>query len=546
MIIYKDKLFEHPIKILKAFNSEEVYSLLDEAEALAKTHYVVGYVRYEVWKGHYSSDYPLCYFEVFDDYKKYSPANLASVAIDSCADITFDEYSNAVESIKSEIRDGNSYEVNYTYDWKVRFDGEELDLYEFLLNSQRTPYNAFFKNEYDTVLSFSPELFFKLDGRHILTKPMKGTIGRGRDYLEDRANIEFLQNDVKNRAENVMIVDLLRNDLGRIAKTGSVKVDKLFEIETHKTLHQMTSEVQAELRDDIRLSTLMRAIFPCGSITGAPKISTMHIIDKLEKGLRDIYCGAIGYLAPDEIVFSVPIRILQKKRDEKDFRCRVGGAVVWDSSARAEWEETITKTRFLHSDYSLVETIKVNNGKMFLGEEHIDRLRNSARDLGFKFNKELEKIKPEQNGIMRILLRKDGQYNVEYKQYERTHINNVKISPISTSSTNYLLGYKTTYRPFYADTYRKISAGELYDEIFFNEKGELTEGARTNVLVEIGGKFYTPPLRCGLLNGVLRQSLVECGVCEEKVLYLDDLKKADSIYCINSVRGIKRVYCDFN
>ena len=187
-------------------------------------------------------------------------------------------------SIKDEILNGNTYEVNYTYDWLVDFRDEELSLYDYLLSRQKTPYNAFFKNEYDTVLSFSPELFFEIKDRHILTKPMKGTIARGRDYIEDKTNIEFLKNDIKNRAENVMIVDLLRNDLGRIARTGSVKAEKLFEIETHKPLHQMTSEVEADLKDDVSLADVIKAIFPCGSITGAPKISTMNIIDKVEKG----------------------------------------------------------------------------------------------------------------------------------------------------------------------------------------------------------------------------------------------------------------------
>ena len=259
---------------------------------------------------------------------------------------------------------------------------------------------------------------------------------------------------------------------------------------------------------------------------------------------RDIYCGTIAYLSPDELVCSVPIRILQRKTGDTTFKYRVGGAIVWDSSAQDEWEETITKTKFLQDDYSLVETVKVTNKKIFLAEEHFARLKQSALELGFKFNEEILNIRPERDGILRILLHKNGDFQTELRQFERTHINNVRISPVKISSKNYLLKYKTTYRPFYIDTYKKIVAGEVYDELFFNERGELTEGSRTNILVESGGKFYTPPLKCGLLNGVLRQSLLDAGVCSERVMYLEDIINADAIYCINSVRGIKKVYLD--
>lgn len=548
MIIYRSQLFQNPVKVFKAFNHSEFFAMLDEIESLSKTYYAVGYIRYEAknlfFDESYTNDSPLLYFEVFDKYEEYIPKNQQSYSLNPIPSISFEEYEYAINTVKNEILNGNTYEVNYTYDWLVDFRDEELSLYDYLLSRQKTPYNAFFKNEYDTVLSFSPELFFEIKDRHILTKPMKGTIARGRDYIEDKTNIEFLKNDIKNRAENVMIVDLLRNDLGRIARTGSVKAEKLFEIETHKTIHQMTSEVEADLKDDVSLADVIKAIFPCGSITGAPKISTMNIIDKVENGSRDIYCGAIAYLSPDELVCSVPIRILQRKTGDTTFKYRVGGAIVWDSSAQDEWEETITKTKFLQDDYSLVETVKVTNKKIFLAEEHFTRLKQSALELGFKFNEEILNIRPERDGILRILLHKNGDFQTELRQFERTHINNVRISPVKISSKNYLLKYKTTYRPFYIDTYKKIVAGEVYDELFFNERGELTEGSRTNILVESGGKFYTPPLKCGLLNGVLRQSLLDAGVCSERVMYLEDIINADAIYCINSVRGIKKVYLD--
>lgn len=545
MIIYSNKLFENPVEVIKAFDSQEFLICFKKIESLREKYFLVGYIRYEakdIFLGKsVKSELPLLYFEVFDGFKEYQPKKGVYAKLNTAPDITFNEYKNALTQIKEEIADGNTYEVNYTYDWDVDYSGSELKLYEYLLHKQTTPYNAFFKNEYDTVLSFSPELFFELEGSHILTKPMKGTMPRGETYEKDRENIEFLKNDIKNRAENVMIVDLLRNDLGRIAKTGSVKVSKLFDVETHKTLHQMTSQIEADLEDDVSLYEIFKAIFPCGSITGAPKISTMEIIDRVEKGNRNVYCGAIGIISPDRTVFSVPIRILQKSIGHNSYKYRVGGAVVWDSDIKDEWDETFTKAGFLTDEFRLVETIKVQNKSMFLKEEHFKRLRESAEHFGFTIDESLFKLEPEKNGIMRILLSKNGNYEIQYLPYSRTPVNHIEISDIILDSTNELLRYKTTLKPWYEKSYERIRREEVYDEIFFNERGELCEGARTNILLEIDGKFYTPPLSSGLLNGVLRQNLLDSGVCVEKILYKKDLLEADNIYCINSVRGIKRV-----
>ena len=282
-------------------------------------------------------------------------------------------------------------------------------------------------------------------------------------------------------------------------------------------------------------------LFRSGSITGAPKISTMKIIDRLEKGSRDGYCGAIGLISPKKTVFSVPIRILQKKSDEKTYRYRVGGAIVWNSDIKEEWEETLTKSKILEEDFKLIETVKVEGGKPFLWAEHLNRLKNSAKHFGFKFNPELETLKPTQDGMLRILLSKDGSYSLVYKKLVRSEVCKVEISPKKVDSRKAFLYHKTTYRPYYEESFKKIVDGKIYDELFFNEKGELTEGARSNVLLTINGKLYTPPVKCGLLNGVLRQNLLDRGICTEKILYKEDLLHAENVYCINSVRGIRRV-----
>ena len=545
MIVFGDKIFKNPVKIIKAFTQNELFNALEEIETLKKDFYMTGYIRYEAFNADFSAE-PLLYFEVFENFEQFIPKKVSQKTLNPRPCISFEEYSNAINQIKEEISNGNTYEVNYTYDFEIDYDGDDFELFQYLLKKQKTPYNFYCKNEYDTVLSFSPELFFTLKNNHIVTKPMKGTIKRGANEQEDKKLKEFLQNDEKNRAENVMIVDLLRNDLGRIAKTGSVKVSKLFEIETHKTLHQMTSQIEADLRDDIKLYDIFRAIFPCGSITGAPKVSTMHIIDRVEKGNRGIYCGAIGLITPEEMIFSVPIRILQRRNFPstsgrggrgEGFTYRVGGAIVWDSDIQDEWEETLTKTRFLNENFQIIETIKVENGKLLFENKHLERMKKSAEY--FKINFTYPEIKPEKDGILRVLLSKDGTITTEYKALILHKTNKITISPIKINSQNEFMYHKTTYRPWFYDSYQKIAKGEVYDEIFFNEKEELTEGARSNIVLQINGKLYTPPVSCGLLNGIYKQQLNNV---TEKILYKSDLENAEKIFCINSVRGMVEVH----
>lgn len=538
MIIFGEKLFTNPLKTIVAFNFDELKSAFRKIEELKNKFYIVGYLRYNAFSNE-SSIFPLLYFEVFDSYNIYKTQNTKKLLLNPTPCVNFCEYSNAIEKIKEEIADGNTYEVNYTYDFDVTYEGDELELFDFLLSKQKTPYNFYLKNEYDTVLSFSPELFFTLKDNHIVTKPMKGTVKRGKNQSEDEKLIEFLKNDEKNRAENVMIVDLLRNDLGRIAKIGSVNVSKLFEIETHKTLHQMTSQIEADLKDNVTLFDIFKAIFPCGSITGAPKISTMKVISDVEKGSRGIYCGAIGMISPEETIFSVPIRILQKNNQQKSFKYRVGGAIVWDSDIQDEWEETLTKTKFLNDEFQIVETVRVENGKILFENEHFERMQEAATHFGFKFFR--PKFENLQDGMLRILLNKNGNFQTELKEIKPSKAFKIKLSPIVQNSKNEFLYYKTTYRPWYFDSFQKIKNGEVFDEIYFNEKGELTEGARSNIVLQIGGKLLTPRVSSGLLNGIYRQKLLDNGECKEKILYKSDIERAEKIFCINSVRGMVEV-----
>lgn len=551
MQIFANKEFENPIQIIEAFDNESFIGAFSQIEDLRKCpyHYLLGYIRYEakdVFSGKkIKSDLPLLYFELYKGEKekgkrekrKEEKLNLSTYSL-----INLSTYNNAISQIKEEIAEGNTYQVNYTYDYEIETDMDGFDLYNSILHNQKTPYNAYIKNKYEEILCFSPELFFTLKGNNIRTKPMKGTVKRGVNEEEDKKNIEFLKNDIKNRAENVMIVDLLRNDLGKIAKTGSVKVDKLFEVETHKTVHQMTSEISAELEEDITLYEIFEALFPCGSVTGAPKVNTMEIIERLEVGKRGVYCGAIGLITPEETVFTVPIRTLQGVNGT--YTCRVGGAIVWDSTPEDEWEETLTKIKFLGgnmNDFKIVETMLVANGEIQDKTAHIQRMKNSSAKLDFKFSEEKFNITFYSDCVLRALLSKDGTFETQILPVNELNTNRIVISEQKVNSQEPLLYHKTTYRPWYQEATEKIKQGLVFDEIFFNEKGELTEGARSNVVLQLEGKWFTPPVACGLLNGILRQKLVDEGKIEEKILYLEELGNAEKVFCINSVRGIVEV-----
>lgn len=512
MQIYSDKCFENPIEIISA--EGDLKSAFERIEELRKKYYLLGYITY---------DFKKLYFEVFDKYKKYIPNSPKQLGTIIRPMISKEQYISAINKIKEYIADGVTYEVNYTYPSEVLTNLNGLELFEAILEKQKTPYNTFLETDDLTLLSFSPELFFRLEGNKILTKPMKGTVpclNDGKD--EERRN--FLFNDEKNRAENIMIVDLLRNDLGRISKTGTVQVDKLFEIEKHPTVFQMTSEILGELEDNITLFDIFRAIFPCGSITGAPKISTMRVIEELEPFERNIYCGAIGFLSPDIAEFSVPIRILYGKNNKYTYHA--GGAIVWDSTAEDEWDETLVKTKFLQTDFQLIETAIDDWAR------HIKRMKKSAFELSFKWNEDIEKI--EIKGLTRVLLNKDGSFEVEYKKLPEIIKGKQKVKlGRNVFSANPFLYHKTTIR--------ETKPKDCFDIIGINERGEITEGTYTNIAIEKDGKLYTPPISSGLLGGTYREKLIETGMMEEKILYPDDLEQAKKIFCLNSVRKLVEV-----
>ena len=468
-----------------------------------------------------------------------------------------EQYDRAFAAVEDYIAAGDVYQINLTMKYRFAFDGDPVALYAALRRKQRVAYGALIHAPELDVLSLSPELFFRRDGKHISTRPMKGTAPRGRTPREDARLKTWLAVDEKQRAENLMIVDLLRNDLGRVAKIGSVEVTDLFTVETYRSVHQMTSGIAAELRSDMGLKDMLGALFPCGSVTGAPKVRAMEIIRELEGGPRGVYTGAIGHIAPSgDAQFNVAIRtvVLQGADGEMG----IGGGIVADSKVDSEYEECLLKAHFLtkvDTPFELIETLRSERDKGFhLLERHLARLQSSAAHFGYPFSREavLAALDAEAARIdapvalVRLLLAEDGGITVTSTPIElptRDTVWRFVISDQRLDEKDPLFYHKTTRRQFFDREMERLKALTGCDEVvFLNKKGELTEGTRTNLFVELDGRLFTPALTCGLLPGTLREELLDLprAAASEAVLTPQDLLAADRIYLGNSVRGLIR------
>jgi para-aminobenzoate synthetase / 4-amino-4-deoxychorismate lyase len=527
---------------------EDVVSVLEfaEREAHAGSHVAV-LLSYEAapafdpaFVTHAPSDFPLAWAAVLEntsaDEERESYSSTTWTPL-----VSRDEYNESVARIRELIAAGDTYQVNYSFPLTSTFQGDACAWYRDLCIAQGARYSAYLDLGRYKVLCLSPELFFERCGNHVVTRPMKGTIRRGRWSAEDRELAQSLANSPKDRAENVMIVDLLRNDLGKVSVTGSVRASSLFDLERFETIWQMTSTVEATLQAGTTLVDLMRALFPCGSITGAPKIRTMQIIRELERFPRGAYTGAIGFLKPGgDCVFNVAIRtvVIDTESDVAIFG--VGGGVTIDSTAEREYEECLVKSRFLHStpvDFQLFESILLEDGDYFLLEDHVARLNESAAYFGFALTRiedDLERIateNPRGSFKVRLTLWKDGRIESRVTPVELLReLKQVELAAEPVDSSDRFLFHKTTRR-----------RGED-DVIFWNERGEITESSIANVVVEIDGELVTPPIECGLLPGVFRNHLLAQGKIKERVITVEDLKLAREFYLINSVRKWIRVH----
>ncbi len=542
--VFGSKSLNAPTAEITAKRIDEVSSVLDFAEREAAAgSYVAVMLSYEaapafdpVFAVHESSDFPLAWAAAFSTISETQNQDSSTISSNSWAPrVTRDEYDNAVTRIRELIAAGDTYQVNYTFPVTSTFTGDHYAWYRSLCLAQGAEYSAYIDLDRYKVLCLSPELFFKRQGNHVITKPMKGTVGRGRWLQEDRDLAQWLKLSAKDRAENVMIVDLLRNDLGKVSATGSVNVKSLFDVERFETVWQMTSTVESTLRDGTGLWELMQALFPCGSITGAPKIRTMQIIRDLERFPRGAYTGAIGLLQPGgDCVFNVAIRTVLMDTELRQATFGVGGGITIDSTAEREYHECLVKSRFLHAaraEFQLFESILLEDGEYFILAEHLKRLRDSAEYFGFSFpgtriTAELERIKFETGAFkVRLMLWKDGRIETDVTPVELLpEMKPVTLATEPVDSSDRFLFHKTTLR----------RGGD--DVIFWNERGEVTESSIANVVVPIDGELFTPPIECGLLPGVFRNHLLAEGKISERVITVEEFRNAKEFFLINSVR----------
>lgn len=494
-------------------------------------------------------------------------ADVAGIA-DLRANVDAARFEADIASVKNYIAAGDTYQVNYTY--RLHFDtyGAPLTLYRRLRQRQPVPYGALIVlPDGEAVLSLSPELFVRQQRGKLLARPMKGTTAATGDAETDLRLAAELAADSKNQAENLMIVDLLRNDLGRIAKTGTVKVPDLFEVTRFSSVLQMTSTVEAQLREGQGLPEILTALFPCGSITGAPKRRTMQIIRELETEPRGLYTGAIGWFdppvqpgLPGDFCLSVPIRTLQLQAEsEAEIEglrhgvLGVGAGIVHDSVASDEFAECQLKARFLTGllpQFDLFETMHatLEEGCRHLGR-HLQRLRQSARYFGFCWDEEqirhrlqqvCDKLSPQTPHRLRLALKPDGEIDVRTALlHPLPHAPKVLLSKTIINSRNLFLRHKTTLRQQYDQAWQAAEQQGAFDMLFFNEKGHLCEGGRSTVLVKLGGKWLTPPLEDGVLPGVMRAVLLEDQRYQlnQQSLCMAELAAAEQIMLCNALRG---------
>ncbi|MBT4612279.1 MAG: aminodeoxychorismate synthase component I [Gemmatimonadetes bacterium] len=578
-------VFEQLVDIICVTQVDEVIEGLTRIEAaVAGGLHAAGYISYEaapgldpaLATGDCPDGFPLLWFGLFR--RRRTVQALEGIEVPPMPLTAWlSQWSGAVHAervarIRQLIAAGDTYQVNLTMRQRATFDGDVEGLYHALCLAQPTALCALVDTGPFAICSASPELHFALCNGELIARPMKGTRPRGRWVEEDAALAEELSVSSKERAENTMIVDLLRNDLGRVSATGSVGVEQLWQVEQYPTVWQMTSTIRSQLHPDTTLPSLMRALFPCGSVTGAPKVRTMQIIKELEDSPRGIYTGSIGYLSPREISdtsarpvtdrpqassglagvearFSVAIRTVCVDRRRRQAVAGIGGGITWDSTAAAEYEECLTKARFLSQPvpvaFELLETMRwAPDEGIWLLDRHLERLRQSASYFDFAFDHRMVMSRLQQatvSGVdpmrLRLTLARQGTCRVECARLDSPA--NVTWSAAlarePVDSEDVFLFHKTTNRRTYDQA--SSSVGEDVDEaVLFNERGELTETVRGNLVVIIDGRRLTPPVASGLLPGTYRAQLLAQGEIEESVLRIDDLFEATSLYSINSLR----------
>lgn len=564
--------FDQPVAIHAAHTPGDVLTVLNAVAAASRRgHWCVGYVAHEAAPAfdralvtHPKSDaqVPLAWFAEFDRVhaapvsSATPPRPARAFLLDEwVSDTSAAQFREAVSSIRADIGEGRFYQVNYTTRLHSRFTGDAEAFFRALQRAQPRGYHVMIDCPEWQLLSVSPELFFALRDGVVTTQPMKGTAPRGDTPASDSAHAEVLTHSPKERAENLMIVDLLRNDLSRIARPGSVEVPHLFSLHALPSVWQMTSTVRAHLREGLDVVDVFSALFPCGSVTGAPKIEAMKAIRDLEAGPRGIYCGAIGVVAPGaggtaSATFNVGIRSVWIDRTTGIATCGVGSGITYDSTVEGEAAELNYKARFVRRasrPFQLFETLRLENGMYWLRDRHLARMARSAGHFRFGFDMDaaenalddLAAVYPR--GTWRVRLSSSADGNVIA---EAMALDDVPASPMvalaqePVSSNDEFLQHKTTRR----ETYERLhTRADAWDTLLWNERGELTEFTRANLVLDIEGLRLTPHAEAGLLVGTLRDELLQRGALAEATLTQKDLQRADAIWWVNGLRGEVRV-----
>lgn len=602
----RERSFDAPVDIITTASLQDVGPCLERvAAAVAQGSYAAGFITYEAapafdpaMKTQTPGMLPLLWFGLYrtmqDRAWLAASQNAAFDVGPWAALVSAEEYRRNIQRIREWIAAGDTYQVNYTFPLQAAFRGDARSWFLQLCAAQQADYCAYVDLGRQCLLSASPELFFRLKGNMLETRPMKGTRPRGRWSAEDQAMAKALAASEKDRAENVMIVDLLRNDMARISEPGSVQVHSLYDVESYPTVWQMTSTIRSRTRAPV--PEIIRALFPCGSVTGAPKIRTMEIIRELEPQPRGVYCGTIGWWAPDgQAEFNVAIRTVTIDMVSGQARYHIGSGITYGSLAEDEYEECLVKASLLtrrNPEFELIETLRYD-GAYFLLVEHLDRLTASARYFGFSCDRRaIEKAllaaaatdsaaaetgchpallkspipsasrlirdggNPSQDGSgnvipfpgeaqgefssivvplkVRLLLRKDGSYQIQRESLAPQAALRVGFAAQPVDANDMFLYHKTTCRAVYQQA--RSSRPDCEDVLLWNTRNEITESTIANIVLDLDGARWTPPLTSGLLEGVFRRQLLAQGVIRERVLTKADVARARAIYLINSVR----------
>ena len=558
--------FGEPCETVEARAPADIGTLLETVEhRVGEGMIAAGFLTYEASPGmdhalrtRTLEELPLAWFGLYRTVERLAAPPRTNAEFDIgewTPSVTGDEYRSATDRIRDYIHAGDTYQVNYTIRLRTSFSGDPYAYFLTLCRAQRATNCAYIRLGDNAICCASPELFFRLENDTIESRPMKGTVARGLTAEQDRSRAEWLKNSEKNRAENIMIVDMVRNDIGRVADPGSVQVASTFDVERYPTVFQMTSTVRATT--SAAFSDIARAIFPCASITGAPKVRTMQIIKELESSPRGIYTGSIGYVgqgsalglqAPGRVArFNVAIRTVAINTATGSAEYGVGGGIVWDSDAAAEYEECLTKAAVLDHDipeFQLLETILWQGSDgFFLLDPHVARLAASAEY--FDYEVSVERVREEfmhlsedlgaEPCVIRLLVDRTGNIETQRKPMPAGKESfRLALAKAPVNSSNPFLYHKTTNRAVYERA--RQSCPECDDVILHNERGEITEATIANIVLKLDGELVTPPVESGLLAGTFRNHLLESGEITERVLMVADLGRAEEIFLINSVR----------